>query len=123
MRLRAIQTRLPNPSKPTCVAADLLAVATGEADPVTDAEGAATEFDGAEEAEGESVAEVALLGMILHSCANSRRPSAWVASNGCTQLAQSVIVVAPSGINGAQEHASDPLHARDSKYAVKVEEH
>src|SRR5271170_1782043 len=129
LRVRNIQTRLPNPTKSTCVAADL-AVATGEADPVDDcvdaveAVGAPTDFDGVVEADEESVADVTLLGRIPHSSAKSRKPAASVASNGCMQFAQVVIVVAPSGMNGAHEHAtSDELHARDWKYAVKLEEH
>jgi hypothetical protein len=125
LRARSIQTRLPNPTKSTCAAADL-AVATGEADPVddcADAVEAATEFDGVVEADEESVADVTLLGRIPHSSAKARKPAASVASNGCMQFAQVVIVVAPSGMNGAHEHASDELHARDWKYAVKLEEH
>ena len=105
LRVRAIQTRVPNALKSTCVAADLLAVAAGEADPVedcADAVGAVTDFDDVAEADEESVVEVTLLGMILHSSANSRKPAASVASNGCMQFAQVVIVVAPSGTNGAQ---------------------
>ena len=126
MRVRAIQTRVPNALKPTCVAADLLVVAAGEADPVEDCAdgvGAVTDFDDVEEADDESVAEVTLLGRMPHSSPNLRRPAASVASNGCMQFAQVVIVVAPSGMNGAQKHASDELHARDRKYAVKLEEH
>lgn len=134
MRVRAIQTRVPNASKVRCVAADLLAVAAGEADPVedcADAVGAVTDCDGVAEADEESVAEadeesvaeVTLLGMIPHSSANSTKPAASDASNGWMQFAQVVIVVAPSGMNGAQEHANDELHARDWKYAVKLEEH
>ena len=126
MRVRTIQTRVPNALKSTCVAADLLAVAAGEADPVedcADAVGVVTDFDDMAEADEESVAEVTLLGRIPHSSANPMRPAASVASNGCMQFAQVVIVVAPSGMNGAQEHASDELHARDWKYAVKLEEH
>ena len=103
-----------------------MAVAAGEADPVddcTDAVEAATDLDGVVEADEGSVEEVTLLGTIPHSSAKSRKPAASVASNGCMQFAQVVIVVAPSGMNGAHEHASDELHARDSKYAVKLEEH
>lgn len=76
MRVRAIQTRLPNVSNSTWVAADLLAVAAGEADPVedcADAVGAATDVDVAE-ADAESVADVTLLGSIPHSCPISMRP-------------------------------------------------
>jgi hypothetical protein len=74
------------------------------------------------EAYEESVVEV-LLGRILHSSASSRRPAASAASNGCMQFAQVVIVVAPSGVNRAQKHASDEFIARNWKYAVKLEEH
>jgi len=128
LTVRIIQTRLANPTKSTRVAADL-AVATGEADPVDDcvdaveAVEAATDFDCVMEADEESVVEVTLLGRIPHCSAKSRKPAASVASNGCMQLAQVVIVVAPRGMNGAHEHASDELHARDWKYAVKLEEH
>jgi hypothetical protein len=108
------------------VAADLLGVAAGEADPVADSVAVADPVDDDEntvEVDEGSVDEETLLGRIPHSCANSRRPVASVASKFCTQFAQVVIVVAPNGVNGAQEHASEALHARDVKYAVKVEEH
>jgi len=90
------------------------------ADPVADPAEDGEDVVGADEGR---VDEGTLLGRILHSCANSRRPVASVASNFCTQFAQFLIVVAPSGVNGAQEHASDALHAKDAKYGVKVEEH
>jgi hypothetical protein len=106
------------------VAADL-AVAGEEADavddPVADALADAAE-DGEDVAEG-NVEETGPLGRIPHSCANSRRPVASAASNFPTQFAQVVIVVPPRGANGAQAHDAVPLHARDAKYAVKVEEH
>jgi len=96
-------------------------VVAAEGDPVEDCADAVG--GGVVEADEESVAEVTLLGRIPHSSASSRRPVASVALNCCTQFAQVVIVVAPSGMNGAQTHASDELHDRDWKYAVKLEEH
>lgn len=89
----------------------------GEADTVVGVTanevGVGTEADDVVGADEESVVEVALLGRMPHSCANSMKPVATVGSIGCKHFAQVVTVVPLSGRNGAQEHVNDELHAKD----------
>ena len=84
---------------------------------------AATDSNSVMEANEESVVEVTLLKRIPHFLAKSRKSVASIGSNGCLQFEQVVIIVAPRGMNGVQEHIRGELYTRDWKYAVRLMEH